>query len=89
MSGVQDARPANSGYTSQSEMSDAGTSSHRQGGATPQSSGGPPAEKRGASSAVHRLCQPSALSSERISHNFEGMGDSQTARVTNPIRLHL
>ena len=51
-------------------MSDAGTSSHRQAGVAVS----PQTEKRGASSMVHKVCQPSPLSSERISHNFEGMG---------------
>lgn len=51
-------------------MSDAGTTSHRQNEAhTP----GGPTEGRGASSLVHRVCRPSALSSERIMQNFEGM----------------
>ncbi|KAL3140361.1 hypothetical protein ABBQ38_004622 [Trebouxia sp. C0009 RCD-2024] len=65
-----DARPYHSGYTSQSEVSDAGRSSHRQNGAhTP----GGPAEGRGATSLVHKICQPSALSSERIKDDFEGL----------------
>ena len=37
-----------------------------------QGSGGTPTERRGASTVVHRVCQPSPLSSERISYNFEG-----------------
>ena len=77
---TQDARPAQSGYTSQSEMSDAGTSSHRQVGAH-QPAGAPQTEKRGASSVVHKVCQPSPLSSERISHNFEGMDVDMAAHA--------
>lgn len=69
----QESRPAHSGYTSQSEMSDAGTSSSRHVTAQRQGSGGSPTERRGASTVVHRVCQPSPLSSERISYNFEGL----------------
>jgi len=70
---LQERRPAHSGYTSQSEMSDAGTSSSRHVTAQRQGSGGSPTERRGASTVVHRVCQPSPLSSERISYNFEGI----------------
>lgn len=74
VNGLQDNRPSHSGYTSQSEMSDAGTASSRQMGAHQrQGSGGAPTERRGASGVVHRVCQPSPLSSERISYNFEGV----------------
>ena len=66
---LQDSRQSQqSGYVSQSEMSDAGTGHDR-----PPRDTKRPRERRGASSLVHRSCRASPLSGERIVNNYQGI----------------